>query len=159
MPFQILLNLMIAFVWMMLNGNWTFSGFIVGYVLGILILLVVRKFRPEPFYLTKFWAVLKLLLIFGRELFISSFDVMGRILRPKLDLHPGIFEYRTELRSDWEVTILSCLICLTPGTLTLEVSGDNEVLYIHAMNITDADEMADGIRSTFEKAIMEVTRS
>lgn len=159
MPFQILLNLMIAFVWMMLNGNWTLSGFIVGYVLGILILLVVRKFRPEPFYLTKLWAVLKLLIIFIRELLISSFDVMGQILRPKLNMQPGIFEYQTELDSDWEVTILSCLICLTPGTLTLEVSGDKSKLYIHAFDITDANQMAANIRSTFEKAIMEVTRS
>lgn len=34
MAFQILLNLMIAFLWMFLNNDWTASGFIVGYVLG-----------------------------------------------------------------------------------------------------------------------------
>lgn len=159
MPFQILLNLMIALVWMALNGNWSASGFIVGYVLGIGVLYVVRKFRPEPFYMTKVWAVFKLVVLLLRELLVSSFEVMGHILRPKLDMHPGIFEYRTELSSDWEVTILSCLICLTPGTLTLEVSDDNRTLYIHALDISDVGEMSDKIRATFEKAIMEVTRS
>lgn len=34
MAFQILLNLMIAFLWMFLNNDWTASGFIIGYVLG-----------------------------------------------------------------------------------------------------------------------------
>ena len=159
MPFQILLNLMIAFLWMMLNGNWAVSGFIVGYVLGIAVLYVVRKFRPEPFYLTKVWAVFKLIVLLIRELLTSSFEVMGHILRPELGMRPGIFEYRTQLSSDWEVTILSCLICLTPGTLTLEVSDDNQTLYIHALDISDVGEMSGKIRQTFEKAIMEVTRS
>lgn len=159
MAFQILLNLMIALIWMMLNGNWTASGFIVGYVLGIAVLYVVRKFRPEPFYLTKVWAVLKLAGLLIRELLISSFEVIGHILRPKLDIRPGIFEYRTELSSDWEVTMLACMICLTPGTLTLEVSDDNHTLYIHALDISDVEEMSGKIRDTFEKAIMEVTRS
>ncbi|GGO02654.1 Na+/H+ antiporter subunit E [Saccharibacillus kuerlensis] len=159
MPFQILLNLMIAFLWMMLNGNWSVSGFIVGYVLGIAVLYVVRKFRPEPFYLARVWSVLKLGWLLIRELLVSSFEVIGHILRPKLTMRPGIFEYRTELNSDWEVTILSCMICLTPGTLTLEVSDDNQTLYIHALDISNVDEMSDKIRSTFEKAIMEVTRS
>ena len=159
MPFQILLNLMIALIWMLLNGNWTMSGFIVGYVLGIGILYVVRKFRPEPFYLAKVFSVLKLTGLLIRELLVSSFEVLGHILRPKLNIRPGIFEYRTQLSSDWEVTVLSCMICLTPGTLTLEVSDDNQTLYIHALDIDNVEEMSSKIRSTFEKAIMEVTRS
>ncbi|MCQ4088584.1 Na+/H+ antiporter subunit E [Saccharibacillus sp. JS10] len=159
MPFQILLNLMIALIWMLLNGNWTMSGFIVGYVLGIGVLYVVRKFRPEPFYLAKVFSVLKLAGLLIRELLVSSFEVIGHILRPKLNIRPGIFEYRTQLSSDWEVTVLSCMICLTPGTLTLEVSDDNQTLYIHALDIDNVEEMSSKIRSTFEKAIMEVTRS
>jgi multicomponent Na+:H+ antiporter subunit E len=74
-------------------------------------------------------------------------------------MRPGIFALETELKTGWEITVLSCLICLTPGTLTLEVSKDDKMLYIHAMDIADAKKLSDQIKGTFEKAIMEVTRS
>lgn len=110
-------------------------------------------------YLSRVWPIFKLLLLFMRELVVSSFTVIRHILRPKLTIRPGIFAYETALKSDWEITLLSCLICLTPGTLTLEVSGEGRTLYIHALDIEDANLLSEQIRETFEKAIMEVTRS
>ncbi|GGF70735.1 Na(+)/H(+) antiporter subunit E [Paenibacillus albidus] len=158
MAYQILLNLFIAILWMLLYNDWSVSRFTMGFLLGIAVLLVLRKFRKEPFYLKRVWSILKLLLLFGRELVVSSLTVIRHILRPKLTIRPGIFAYETTLVSDWEVTILSCLICLTPGTLTLEVSPEGRTLYIHAMDIEDAEQLREQIRGTFEQAILEVTR-
>lgn len=109
--------------------------------------------------LKRAWAVVKLFVLFNVELFKSSYAVLLQILRPKLSIRPGIFAMETELKSNWEITLLSCLICLTPGTLTLDVSGDGETLYIHAMDIEDAELLSQQIKNTFERAIMEVTRT
>ncbi|WNS44147.1 Na+/H+ antiporter subunit E [Paenibacillus sp. MMS20-IR301] len=158
MMLQIVLNLLIAFLWMFMNNNISGGSFIVGYLLGIVLLLVMQKSRKQPFYLRRLWAVLKLLLIFARELTVSNFVVIGHIIRPKLNIRPGIFAYETALTSAWEVTLLSCLICLTPGTLTLDVSRDGTTLYIHAIDIKDAEEMASQIRKSFEQTILEVSR-
>lgn len=159
MALQLLLNLIIAFVWMFLYNDWSIPRFTIGYLLGILCIGLLSRFWPHDFYLKRLWAVIKLLVLFIKELFISSFAVMLQIIQPKLAIRPGIFALETELKSDWEITILSCLICLTPGTLTLNVSKDGQTLYIHAMDIEDADELSKQIKGTFEKAIMEVTRS
>lgn len=160
MAIQFLLNLLIAFLWMAINNNGSGSSFIVGYVFGIILLLVLMKSQTwtRPFYLVRIWAIMKLLLIFARELTVSNFVVIGHIIRPKLAIRPGIFAYETALTSAWEVTLLSCLICLTPGTLTLDVSKDGKTLYIHAIDIKDAELLVAQIRGTFEQAIMEVTR-
>lgn len=107
----------------------------------------------------KAWAVLKLLVLFMKELLLSSIVVMRNVLRPRLAFHSGIVAYETELKSDWEISVLSSLICLTPGTLTLDVSADGRILYIHAMDIQDAESLSAQIRGTFEKAIREVTGS
>lgn len=109
--------------------------------------------------LKKSWAIIKLLVLFNKELFVSSYTVMLHIIRPRLTLHPGIIAFETELKSNWEITVLSCLICLTPGTLTLDVSHDGRTLYIHAMDLEDAEVLSKHIKGTFERAIMEVTRS
>ncbi len=107
----------------------------------------------------RLWAVVKLLVLFTKELTISSFVVIMQIIRPRLAVRPGIFALETELKSDWEITVLSCLICLTPGTLTLDVARDGQTLYIHAMDIENVNELSKQIKGTFERAIMEVTRS
>lgn len=38
MAFQIVLNLIIAFVWMFLNNAWNGVGFLIGYLLGLLLI-------------------------------------------------------------------------------------------------------------------------
>ncbi len=158
MAFQILLNLFLAFIWMFLQNSWTFITFFVGYLIGLGLLFLLRRFLPGQFYFRKGIAILALFFLFLRELILSSMAVIKQVIKPKLDIRPGIFAYPTELRSDWEITTLACLITLTPGTLALEVSPEGNILYIHAMDIEDSKEVVLQIKNTFEKAIMEVSR-
>lgn len=158
MPFQILLNLGIAFVWMFLHNSWDVVTFFIGYLLGLGLIFLLRRFLPYDFYIKKIIAIIKLFLLFLKELVLSSVIVLRQVLSPKLDIRPGIFALPTQLKGDWEVTTLALLITLTPGTLTLEVAPEGDILYIHAMDIPDAEEAISQIKNTFEKAIMEVTR-
>jgi multicomponent Na+:H+ antiporter subunit E len=158
MAFQILLNFILAFVWMFLKTSYSPASFFVGYFFGLLIIYMFRRFFTSRFYLLRVVAVVNLIYIFTRELILANIAVLKVILKPKLDIKPGIFAYPTELKQDWEITVLANLITLTPGTLVVDVSPDNKVLYVHAMDISDADEDIQGIKNTFEKAIMEVSR-
>jgi multicomponent Na+:H+ antiporter subunit E len=158
MAFQILLNFFLAFVWMFLKVSYDPVTFLVGYFFGLLIIYAFRRFFDSRFYLLRVAAVLNLLLIFMRELILSNIAILKVILKPKLDIRPGIFALETELTEDWEITVLSGLITLTPGTLVIDVSDDNKVLYIHAMDIGDVDESISSIKNSFEKAIMEVSK-
>ncbi|PJN87434.1 Na+/H+ antiporter subunit E [Bacillus sp. mrc49] len=158
MSFQILLNLVLAVTWMFLKNEFDGSTFIIGYALGLCIMFVFRHFFKDRFYLNRVNAVIRLLLIFARELVSSNISVLKVVLKPKLDMQPGIFAFETVLTKDWEITILANLITLTPGTLVVEVSEDNRILYIHAMDIADKADAVDSIKHTFEKAIMEVSK-
>lgn len=158
MAFQIVLNLIIAFVWMFLNNAWNGVGFLTGYLLGLLLIGSMRRFFPQRFYIVRVWAIIKLIALLFKELVRASIEVIRQIMKPKLDIGPGIFTYQTQLSSDWEVTLLCLLIALTPGSLPLEISGNQRKLYIHAPDIKDQQKMSDDIKNTFEKAIMEVTR-
>lgn len=158
MAFQILLNFFLAALWMFFESSVTLSTFIVGYLLGLLIIFVMRRFFNTRFYLYRVFAVIWLTILFLKELVLSNLAVLRIVLKPKLDIKPGIFAFETELESEWEVTLLSSLITLTPGTLVVDVSDDNKVLYIHSMDIEDVDEAAESIKLSFEKAISEVSR-
>ncbi|WAA10016.1 Na+/H+ antiporter subunit E [Fervidibacillus albus] len=160
MAFQILLNLFIAFVWMFLKVSYDPATFFIGYLLGLGMIFLMRRFFRSRFYLRNVWAVVYLTLLFLYELLKANISVVKIVLKPKLDFHPGIFAYETELKNDWEITLLSNLITLTPGTLVVDVFEENgkTILYIHAIHVPDVDEAVEGIKNTFEKAILEVSR-
>ncbi|MFC4022718.1 Na+/H+ antiporter subunit E [Oceanobacillus longus] len=158
MAFQIVINLIIAVMWMFLSESYTMASFITGFLFGVLLLLLLRRFLPGGFYLTRVLKAIKLILVFLREMVMSNIEMIKYIYSPRPIREPGIFEYPLELKTDWEITILSSLISLTPGTLSIAISEDKSKLYIHAMNIENVDDEIRSIKETFEKGIMEVTR-
>lgn len=158
MAFQIVVNVAVSFMWMFLSESYTFKTFIFGYILGALLLLVLNRFFPSRFYLRPIYRFIVLFLIFMRELILSNIDVVKLVYQRKPDIEPGIFKLPIEVKKNWEITLLANLITLTPGTLTVAISDDQSVLFIHAMHIDEIDESIDEIKNTFEKAIMEVTR-
>ncbi|MFD1018839.1 Na+/H+ antiporter subunit E [Thalassobacillus hwangdonensis] len=158
MPFQIVLNIIIALMWMFLSESYTFSTFFVGYLLGIILLFFMQRLIPDAFYMRRVFKIVALIFLFIRELVLSNIDIVKWVYKPKLDVEPGIFALPTELKSNWEITLLANLISLTPGTLSIAVSHDNTTIYIHAMDIPDVEQSINEIKETFEKAIMEVTR-
>ncbi|QQK75027.1 Na+/H+ antiporter subunit E [Salicibibacter cibarius] len=158
MPFQILINLIIAFLWVTLQDDWSLPTFTLGYLLGLAILFLMRRFFNEKFYLHRIWALIVLFLIFMWELIHSTIVVTGQILRPKLNITPGIFKLETELESNWEITTLALLFMLTPGSVVVEVSPDRRTFYMHAMDIPISSDMVIASHTRFERAIMEVTR-
>ena len=159
MAFQVMLNFMLAFVWMFLSSNFTAAGFLVGFMLGVILLIIMRRFFTTRLYIGRVWAIIKLCLLFLKELILANIQVLKVVLRPKLDMQPAFFAYPTVLTQDWEITLLSSLITLTPGTVVVHVSDDAKTLYIHAIDIRDVDEAIASIRDSFEKAILEVSRS
>lgn len=158
MPFQILLNVIIAVVWMMLNDTWDSLTFISGYIAGFIIIFGMRRFFPDQFYGRKLYYVAKLIFIFIIELYKSGFIVIRQITQPKMKFKPGIIKLETRLTSDWGMTLVASLLTLTPGSVVMEVDPEKRIFYVHAMDVgEDVDQMIQMVR-TFEDTIMEVTR-
>ncbi|NEU30668.1 Na+/H+ antiporter subunit E [bacterium LRH843] len=158
MAFQLLLNFFIALVWMFMSASFSATAFIVGYMIGLILIIVARRFFKERLYISRLWAAVKLTLLFLKELILSNISVLRVVLRPKLAIQPMIFALPTDLKHDWEITLLSSLITLTPGTLVINVSDDQKTLYIHAIDVGDVDEAINSIKNSFEQAIKEVSR-
>src|SRR5690606_32744405 len=158
MPFQILVNIFIAFLWMFFQDEWRFLSFLSGYIVGLLILFFMRRFFKKPFYLFFVWAALKLVFVFTRELLSSAILVIRQVLRPKINITPGIFRVDTDLEGDVEITLISLLICLTPGSVVMEVTPDGKSLYVHAMDVPESKESVLRSQIIFERAIKDVTR-
>nr|MDH3161564.1 Na+/H+ antiporter subunit E [Bacillus licheniformis] len=158
MALQILLNFILALCWMFLNNDYTGRRVCHRLCDRIILALSDEAFFPCRFYLINIWAIVRLLFIFIKELVLANVSVLKTILSPRLKNKPGIFAFKTDLKADWEITTLANLITLTPGTLVVDISDDRSILYIHAVDIDDAEKAISDIRISFEEAIKEVSR-
>lgn len=91
------------------------------------------------------------LIIFLVALAKSTWDVARRVVSPSLPINPGIVKVKTRLRSPLGRIVLANSITLTPGTMTVEMEGED--LYIHWIDIQsdDVDGATRKIVSGFEK--------
>ena len=160
MATQFIMNLFIALLWVLFKDEDMFriSTFVSGFLVGIGIVFLMRRFFGGRFYLHRLYSVFKLVLIFISETLQSAWMVIKHILAPKIDIEPGIFRYETILRGEWEVPTLALLLTLTPGSVVMEITPEGNTFYIHAMDITRTKGDLERSLKKFEKAIMEVTR-
>ena len=158
MAFQLIINILLAVLWMFMNADMSVGSFITGYLIGLLAVYLLRNFLPGRFYVKRSYLIIKLVFIFIIELVKANIDVVKIVISPKIDIHPGFYAYPNDLEEDWEVALLSSLITLTPGTVVVAISDDYSVIYIHGLDMDDADEEIATIKSAFENVIKEVAK-
>ncbi len=93
---------------------------------------------------------------FHWELLLANIRLARDVLGPVTRLRPGVIAVPLDLTSDAEVTALSNLVTLTPGTLSLDASSDDKVLYVHVANISDVGQARREIKHGFERRIRRV---
>lgn len=153
-----LINILLALAWGAVTGSFAEVNLFFGFLLGTMALYIIREQTGSDRYLRRFWLIFVLALTFVYELVLSAVRVASIVLRPKIDLKPGIIAYPLTVERDFEITMLANLITLTPGTLSVDVSDDRSTLYIHCIDVPDKQATIDDIKNSFERKILEAFR-
>ena len=149
-------QLLFVAVWLAVTGSLTLANIIFALIVSTLALWLIRHQLPGGRnHWLRLGRVLSLVLLFFKELALSAWKVAVMVTRPKLDVQPGIFAYPLTVTTDFEITLLANLITLTPGTLSVDVSPDRKMLYVHAIDCSDIETAKNDIKNGFEKKIME----
>ena len=154
-----MINIILALAWVAITGDASPTNFAVGFGLGLMILFFTRRAVGAPTYTRKVWKVTSLLLFFIRELIVANIRVAYDVITPRHHMRPGVVAIPLDARTDTEITTLANMITLTPGTLSLDVSADRRVLYLHAMYLDeDIEVFRHKIKDGFERRVLEVLR-
>ncbi|WP_333898798.1 Na+/H+ antiporter subunit E [Agrobacterium pusense] len=149
-------QLLFVAVWLAVTGSLTLANVIFALIVSTLALWLIRHQLPGGRnHWLRLGRVLSLVLLFFKELALSAWKVAVMVTRPKLDVQPGIFAYPLTVTTDFEITLLANLITLTPGTLSVDVSPDRKMLYVHAIDCSDIETAKNDIKNGFEKKIVE----
>jgi len=153
-----LMNVLLALAWVALTGQFSLSNFFFGYALSFVIMLVYVKEKESRKYFLRIPRLIGFVFYFLFELVKANIQVAYDVVTPPFYMRPGIVAYPLSARSDLEITLLANIISLTPGSLSLDVSDDKKVLYIHAMYIKDKDTFITNIKNGFERRLLDIMR-
>jgi len=145
-----LFNVGLALVWISLTGSFSEWNFIAGMLVGAAVVEGYTRARRSAPYLGKMVRLIGFAMYFLRILVQANMQVAWEVVTPKHTMQPRILRYPVAGLSDVERVTLANAITLTPGTLVIDVSPDNEWLYIHAMYAKDEDA---ALRSIDELAL------
>lgn len=150
------LNLILAAGWAMLAGTATIPTLMVGFVLGYAILwLLAPLMGSRSGYFLRVWYWVRLIVMFHYELVVSSVQVLWDIVTPRHLARPGLVEMPLDVRSDAGILLVTNLISLTPGTLSLDISPDRKTLLVHAMFADDPEAICRQLKGGMEKWVRE----
>jgi multicomponent Na+:H+ antiporter subunit E len=133
-------------MWIALWGTLSIANILGGAAVAVTVLVFAGRVKPRPVRNLDTAAAWRYLRTFATQLVVANWQVIKAVLRPDT-IKPGILAMPLHHASDAVVTLVANSITLTPGTLTLETDrrDDVAVLYVHALDLTDADGVREDI--------------
>jgi multicomponent Na+:H+ antiporter subunit E len=154
----LLLNLFLALTWVFVTGEFTPINLAFGFLLGYLILWFTQRAIGASGYFGKVARIARFAAFYLRELVSANLRVAYDVVTPTHHMRPGIVAIPLDAKTDTEITLLANFITMTPGTLSLDVSDDRKVLYLHAMYLGDMEEFRREIKEGLERRLLEALR-
>lgn len=156
---SLLLNLLVATIWLLLQPAPSLLDFFIGYALGFGLLVLFRPVIRSHGYVRRTRAAVAYLFVFAREFLLSCGQLMRlALLVPTDRLRPGFIYYDVDGLSRTEILLLSHSISLTPGTNTVDISPDFKRLHLHVLDCPDAETVRRGIDRNLRRGILAFTR-
>jgi multicomponent Na+:H+ antiporter subunit E len=150
-------NILLALVWVA-STQPTGGNLALGFVLGYLILLLTPGVGRGSPYFRKVFQLIGFIAFYVKEVVMASLRISWDVLTPTHYMRPAVLAIPLELETPEEITVLALFISLTPGTLALDVSLDQRVLYVHAMYVTDVESIRHTIKTGYERRVLELLR-
>lgn len=155
---RFLLNVILTLIWITLTGTFTYINLFIGFIISFFILWIISRNSEDNRYFTIAFKIVAFFFFFLYEMLKANMEVTYELMTFHLHMKPGIVKIELEARTDLEITLLSNLISLTPGTLVVDVSDDRKVMYVHGMYLEDKVKFIQSIKTGLEKPLLNIMR-
>lgn len=156
---MLLANILLALAWAAMEGDFSLPALVIGYLVGYLILAGLgRGGLLSTRFASRVKGFFALAAFFIWELVLANVRVALDVLWPGYDMRPGIIAVPLDVTQDGEILLLSALINITPGSVTLDLSDDRRTLYVHVMHVHDPDEARQEIKEGYERRVARLFR-
>ncbi|MFP4499535.1 MAG: Na+/H+ antiporter subunit E [Candidatus Hydrogenedentota bacterium] len=163
---RIVFDILVAMiVWAGTMGSFAPHQLLIGAAIGTVVLWlsdrlsvarapVSTRLRPGKRALT----AAALTIYFMKEVILGALQVAWAVVAVKDRTWPGIIALELDVRTPAEIGLLANVITLTPGTISLGLSDDRRVLYVHSMFSYNPESLKQSIKHGFEHRIIGLLR-
>jgi len=138
-------NVFLLIVWIIFANTLAIERVIWGVlVVSLLQILYIKKLRGRSYEidisLKKTLCWMRYITLLIKEIWIANIQVAILVLKPKIQLDSGYFRYKTKLKTDFGKMVFANSITLTPGTITVDIEGDELIIHYLTSKIIEGFE-------------------
>ena len=150
------LSILLFIAWLLLSADLSLAHIVLAAILAWAIPYVCRSFLAGLPPIKNPWAALRLLFVVTYDIVVANVVVARLILGSPKKLRPLFVEMPIALTQPMSISLLASIITMTPGTVSAELTDDNRVLIIHALDCADPSGLIADIQNRYEKPLMEI---
>lgn len=104
--------------------------------------------------------LLSFMAFYVKALVLSNLRIAWDVITPGMRIRLGFIGIPLLTTNDREILVFANLVTMTPGTLSLEVSQDRKILYVHVMYLREnLEETRAELGITLQTKVLEVLRA
>jgi multicomponent K+:H+ antiporter subunit E len=143
-------------IWLLLNNSVAPGQVFLGLLLGWAIPRFTVNYWPDAVPIHRPGVLLRLLAVFLYDVVVANLAVARLILLGPRHLRPAFVEVPLDLSHPVAISLLANIICLTPGTVSADLSADHRTLLVHTLDTGAPEEVAEHIKARYEAPLREV---
>ncbi len=151
-----LLNVLLAIAWSALTGDFSPLNLGFGFVLSYGVLWLITRKSSSRSYFLQIPRVIEFIFFFAWDVIKANVRMTITILSPRMRLRPAVVMVPLDMKNEVGIILLSNLITLTPGTLSLDISSDRKAMFLHTLWMEDEEKFRAEIKNGYERRVKEI---
>ena len=150
------LTLLLALIWLGLVNSLAIGQIILGAFLGWAIVWLSREFLLNVPHIRRPFALIGFILKVFYDIVVANVQVARLVLGPSERLQPAFVEVPMCIEDEFLLSILACVVSLTPGTVSAGLSADHKTLLLHGLDVPDREALIAEVKQRYEAPLMEI---
>ncbi|TBU94684.1 Na+/H+ antiporter subunit E [Phytopseudomonas dryadis] len=151
-----MLTLLLTGVWLLLVNAPSLGHLLLGAFLGWGIALLCSGFMLEVPRLRRPLRLCTYMLMVLWDIVVANLHVARLVLGSTRKLRPAFVEVPMDIENEFVLSVLACIVSLTPGTVSSGLSADHKTLLLHGLDVADDEALIAQVKSRYEAPLMEI---
>jgi multicomponent K+:H+ antiporter subunit E len=150
------LSLFLLAMWLLLNQSVSPGHIVLGSLIGVVGSLAISTLQVPTARVRRPLALFRLAVIVLTDIIRSNIAVAKIVLTPGRKANSGFLTVQLDLRNEYALAILSCMLTSTPGTVWVNFDSAKGELLLHVLDLVDEQVWVDLIKNRYERLLMEI---
>lgn len=150
------LSVLVALVWLALQGSLAPVHLVAAALIGLVIPRVAGGFLGPGTRVRRVDRILRFMLRVLWDVVVANLNVAWIVLNPASDPRPAWVRVPLAIEHPAAVSLLATIITTTPGTVSCLIDETRREIIVHALDCDDPVAMAAQIKARYEAPLKEI---